>query len=533
MNVIEKTAPTWGLGRWIAMIAVVLVVSAAAGGLMAVKLMLGLVPGLVIGAAISGVGIYSMLKLRGSPRELGFTFCLKVLSVTAYKVLNFTLVSWLAKDLGFGGENALFVIVIWSFFMTLSTILSGSITDALGLRRTLVIGTCICVATRLVMVFSPVKEVALVCGLLPLAVGEALCTPVLVAALRRYSAPSRRTVAFSLFYALMNLGFTLGYFLSDGVNEVMKNPASVPTFLNQLGPYRTLLLASTGMELMMFALVFLIRPNVEMTEEGLMKTPAKHDHHDLPLVARLRATVKDAASDTGKTLAGLVKSKGFSRLIIFLLMIGLLKIVFNVMDFVLPPFSLRELGEQSKVGRLNAINGLLILVLAPLVGAWTRKQSSYSMVVLGGFVTAASFVFMALPPSVFQGMADGWIGRAIGNEYLRIVGAVHPYYVMIFLWQIGFSIGEAFYSPRVYEYAASIAPKGQEASYASLSYVPLLIGKLVTGGLFAGLLAKFCPETGPRNSPLMWTIVGGMVLVAPLVLLLLKRFIRVEEEGRE
>jgi hypothetical protein len=162
----------------------------------------------------------------------------------------------------------------------------------------------------------------------------------------------------------------------------------------------------------------------------------------------------------------------------------------------------------------------------------TRKYASYSMVILGGFITAASFVFMALPASMFQSLADGWFGKAVGNGYLEIAGAVHPYYLMIFFWQVVFSVGEAFYSPRVYEYAASIAPKGQEASYASLSYVPLLIGKLVTGAAFGGLLAKYCPAEGPRDPGMMWLIIGLLVLVAPVGLFALRRFIRVKEEGR-
>jgi MFS family permease len=217
----------------------------------------------------------------------------------------------------------------------------------------------------------------------------------------------------------------------------------------------------------------------------------------------------------------------------FLLMIGLLKVVFNAMDYILPTFTLRELGPGARVGRLNAINGILILILAPAIGMMTRKYASYSMVILGGFITALSFVFMALPASVFQGAADGWLGRAIGNGYLEITGAVHPYYVMIFFWQVVFSLGEAFYSPRVYEYAASIAPRGQEASYSSLSYIPLLIGKLITGAAFGGLLAKYCPETGQRDPATMWLVIGLMVLVAPVGLLVLMRFIRVKEEGRE
>jgi MFS family permease len=514
---------------------ILLLFSAGVGLLAAKKLGFGWVPGSVIGASILGVGGFAMMKLRGSPREMGFTFGLKFLSVTAYKILNVTLVLWLSNDLGYTEQGALNLIVGWSFFMTLSTILAGSITDALGLRRTLLIGMSLCVLTRFVMVFSPSPLLSLVCGLFPLAIGEALCTPVLVAALRRYSHPQQRSVAFSLFYALMNFGFMFGYFIFDGVREAMlkQGPVAIPLLSGGLSPFRTLLLVSMGIELLMLPLILLLRPGVEMTRDGLVNVPEGHQYPGAGFWRKIRLTASDAGRDTLNTFSALVKSEGFHRLILFLLMIGLLKVVFNAMDYILPPFTLRELGPGARVGRLNAINGILILVLAPAIGMMTRKYTSYSMVILGGFITAASFVFMALPSSVFQGAADGWLGKVIGNGYLEIVGEVHPYYVMIFFWQVVFSLGEAFYSPRVYEYAASIAPKGQEASYASLSYIPLLIGKLVTGAAFGGLLAKYCPETGPRDPATMWLIIGLLVLVAPIGLFALRRFIRVKEEGRE
>ena len=95
------------------------------------------------------------------------------------------------------------------------------------------------------------------------------------------------------------------------------------------------------------------------------------------------------------------------------------------------------------------------------------------------------------------------------------------------------SIGESFYSPRVYEYAAAIAPKGQEASYGALSYVPMFLAKLFVGTFSGVLLKHYCPETGPRDPQTMWLIIALMALVAPVGLLVLRRVIRVREIGRE
>ena len=374
------------------------------------------------------------------------------------------------------------------------------------------------------------------CGLLPLALGEALCTPVLVAAMRLYSKPSQRSVAFSLFYALMNFGFMFGYFISDAVMKRMAaGEAAMQTLMGlTLSPYGWLIAVSLLVDLLMFAWIPLLRPGVQMTENGYVELPQRH--HEVAVggngLSRVWQSVAGAFREVVRTLGELIGTQGFSKLIVFLLMIGLLKIVFNLMDYMLNPFVAREIGEAavSKVGRLNATNSILILVLAPLVGILTKRCASYAMVIWGGFITAGAFVFMALPSAWFQSAANGLLGEAIGRHYLGIVGEVHPYFVMIFLWQVVFSLGEAFYSPRVYEYAAAIAPPGKEASYSSLSYIPLLIGKISTGLAFTALLDRYCPAEGPRQSSTLWLIVGLMVLVAPVGLLILKKHIRVEED---
>jgi hypothetical protein len=53
-------------------------------------------------------------------------------------------------------------------------------------------------------------------------------------------------------------------------------------------------------------------------------------------------------------------------------------------------------------------------------------------------------------------------------------------------------------------------------------------------GIFSGqLLARYCPETGPRHSQTLWLIIALTTLITPLGLLVLRRFIRLDEAGRE
>ena len=487
------------------------------------------------GAAVIEGFLAKFTVLKGASRELWITFAVKFLGVIAYKVTVLTLALWLMADFGYGDADAGSLVAGWSILMTVVTLLVGSLTDAIGLRRTFFLGVWLSVAARAVMTFTTIKWLALAAGLFPLAVAEALGTPVLVAAVRKYSTTKQRSISYSLFYTIMNLGFLLAAFLFDHLRQSLgeQGRLTLPLVHCQLTTYRTLFFASLGIQLAILPVIYFIRRDVEVTDEGIRFQPAARGPVGLGFWRVCWQTVRDSARDTAKLFGGLLRQAGFYRLLAFLMLISFLKLIFMQMDYVFPKFGIRELGEGAPVGRLVAINNILIVFLVPLIGALTQRFTAYRMVIVGGLISAASVFIMALPTLWFQPLANGWVGHWIGHGYLRLTGEVHPYYVMITFFVILMSFGEAFYSPRVYEYAAAIAPRGQEASYAALSYIPFLLAKLIVGTVSFRLLARYCPEVGVRNSGVMWLVIGIIAAVAPVGLILLRRFIRVQEAGRE
>ncbi|MGH7983638.1 MAG: MFS transporter, partial [Candidatus Udaeobacter sp.] len=159
--------------------------------------------------------------LRGAQRELWLTFLIKFLIYTAYSVTNKTMVLWLSKDLGFSDQAAgALVGWVWAPAMTVFTLLAGSLTDAIGLRRTFFLGVIISTIARSVMVVTTIPSLALACGVLPLAVGEALGTPVLLAATRRYSTTAQRSISFSIIYMIMNVGYIVAGWMFDYVRQL-------------------------------------------------------------------------------------------------------------------------------------------------------------------------------------------------------------------------------------------------------------------------------------------------------------------------
>jgi MFS family permease len=202
-------------------------------------------------------------------------------------------------------------------------------------------------------------------------------------------------------------------------------------------------------------------------------------------------------------------------------------------DYVIPDFAKREISPEAPFAQVSAmLNALLILVLAPLCGVLMQRVSAFRAITIGSVISAASVFFLALPPAMFQPLADGWLGDWIVHRWLNVAGPVNPLYISIFLFTVGLSIGEALWSPRLYEYAAAIAPKGREASYMAMTSLPYFFAKCGAGFLSGWLLVNYCPETGARHPQTMWLIVGGMALVTPLGAILFRKYIQVHEAGR-
>jgi MFS family permease len=483
----------------------------------------------VVASGLRGfIGKFTVLK--GAQRELWLTFLIKFLIYTAYSVTNKTMVLWLSKDLGFSDQAAgALVGWVWAPAMTVFTLLAGSITDAIGLRRTFFLGVAICTVARSVMVVSTSPSLALACGVLPLAVGEALGTPVLLAATRRYSTTTQRSISFSIIYSIMNIGYVAAGFLFDYVRQLNLH---VSVFGFQPSSYQQLFIVSLVFEIVLFPVIYFIRRGAEATNGGPVIDESLRDRESAPSFwSGIGATVRKSALDTAHLFRRLVSQSTFYRLLVFFLFIGFLKAIFLQMDYVFPKFGIRELGFNAPVGKLAAINAIIIIFLVPIVGALTQKFAAYRMVVVGGVICAAGVFIMALPTHWFESATNSVIGQWLGHGYLGLHGSIHPYYIMSALYLAVFSIGEAFYSPRVYEYAAAIAPKGQEASYGSLAYLPFLVGKILvgTGGW---LLAAFVPEHGLRHPGTMWLIFALAASIAPIGLVAFRRYIRVPEAGR-
>ena len=476
-----------------------------------------------------------------SPRELWIIYAAYVFENIAYKLgSQGVLPLWLSSDLGYSDVRAGAIISTWATLMTLITVLVGSLTDALCVRRTFMLGFWISLVARTVMALTAVKWIVLPFGLYLDAVGIALLIPVMTVACKRYTNAPQRSVAFSLYYALMNLGYMLGDLMFDrlrgahGMGEI--GNWTLPVLGIELTTYRVLILLGAAFTSPGLLTVWLfVREGVEMTETGITITPLKTAvKTGANTVVALWLSCRETAVKTGNIFASLWQRPEFYRFLMFMTLAVGVRMIFYHLGYTFPKYAIRELGNGAPFAHLSGfLNSALIVLLVPICGVLTQNISAYRMVTIGSLVSALSVFFIALPTACFQPLADGWMGNVIVHEWLGVPGPVNPLYIGIFLFVVMLSVGEALWSPRLYEYAAAVAPKDHEASYMALSLLPMFIAKFLVGGISGWFLAEFCPAEGPRHSGTMWFIIGCMALITPLGTWLFRKKLQVHEQGRD
>ena len=102
-----------------------------------------------------------------------------------------------------GDTNGYLYYTVWTLAATVITIMVGAVCDTIGVKKCLMIGAVASNSERHV-----ISEPLLIFGFIPLAIGFAITGPVLKVGIKKFTTMKQSTLAFGLFYTLMNVGFT-------------------------------------------------------------------------------------------------------------------------------------------------------------------------------------------------------------------------------------------------------------------------------------------------------------------------------------
>lgn len=423
-------------------------------------------------------------SLKGAPRELWIAYFLNFLECYAFFSVAVTLTLLLSKEFGFSDEKAGWAYGAFTMMVSIAGIVTGTLVDRWGVRKAFIIGTSLALGSRLILTFTHNEWLvwASILGLMP--VGMALFFIALPAGVKRYTNDGNRTFGFSLLYVFRNIAALIALPLIDVFRSAFEHGAVVMGMT--LSPYRLLLLTSVLTTLLAVGLSLLLIREIEAVSEGIT---AFRPHKEPPW----------------RIYGKVLRESHVWKFLLFLVFMLAVRMVFKHMDATFPKYLVRELGKGALFGTVTSINPFLIIILTPLMSPLSKRIGVVQSIMLGTVISGASLLFMAVNAS----------------------------YATAIAFMAFFSLGEAIWSPRLDQFKAEAAPKGREGTYISLAAVPMFIAKFFTGGFSGYMLAKYCPEAGPRNSEMMWFWIAMISLSSPILIFIFRKLFKGEMFEKE
>lgn len=316
-----------------------------------------------------------------------------------------------------------------------------------------------------------------------LAMGTSVVLPALQIAIKRITTPVTRPAAFSLFYIFMNIaamisGWTIDALRAKYPRDPVTNKPTGPDwdlgFTSFKFTYeRAVILTSFSVSLGMIPAVFCCLKSTE-NESELQSSRHKNIIRQFWIV---------------------IKERRFWKFLTFILLMSFVKKIFRYLDSIFGKYCERVLGPKTPWGTIASLNPILIIFLVPIATPLSLKLNGYTQILIGSFITGISPFALAISASVPAAV----------------------------VFVVVLSIGEAIWSPRLYEYAVSIIERGKEGIYLGLGTSQLFFSAVLSGLIGGGLVEAFCPvEKEDQRPQLLWAIVGAATLVSFVGLIVLR-----------
>jgi predicted MFS family arabinose efflux permease len=412
----------------------------------------------MIAAYIKDFGV-----LRETNREYWGIQIINFLDCMAYFAILTVASVFLSEDLGLTDKQAGYSVAAFTSAVTILLLASGVFTDWLGIRKSLRITMMAQFVLRLAMVVValapglPHRGILASGLLLLMAPFIASIQTVYQASCQRFTTKRSRSAGFNLWYLFMNVGAGAGTIMID-VLRLKFHLANAHIFT----------MGAVAAVLCLIAGAALVRNEQQLLGPDDPPEPAKSQRtgeRKSPL----------------KIMIEVVTEPTLWRLLVLIALTLGVRAVYAYMYLLMPKYWLRTIGPDAAFGTLNAINPFGIVIGLILFIPLANKFNLFKMLVYGSMFSALSLFPMAVPWTFY------------GSNI------VTAHYVMALICMVLLTIGEVAWSPKLYEYTAAIAPKGQEGTYLGLSMLPWFLAKTLVSVFSGHLLGRWSPETVSVN----------------------------------
>lgn len=295
----------------------------------------------------------------------------------SYYAVFAVLARYLHEGLHFDVERASSLTGMFGGWVWFLAVVGGAVADRLGFRRALSVAYFILSVAYFLLGslaapwFAPVRNAvpltALVAFVLVLpALGVALVKPSVVGTTARASKENVRSVGYSIYYTLVNVGSTLGPLIAGweqdhGSAETLFRIAALSVFL-------------------MFFVVLLLFKEPRRTEAGESATLAQVGRNFLTVVSN-------------------------PRFMLFLLIFTGYWVVFWQEFIALPLYITAYIDPQANTARILATDPIVVICFTMLIGFLTKRMHAFHAIVLGTLISSLAWILLIVHPSVWMAVA--------------------------------------------------------------------------------------------------------------------------------
>jgi proton-dependent oligopeptide transporter, POT family len=419
---------------------------------------------------------------RQFPRTFWAAIITELLHCLASYTMNAYLIVYLSEDLGFGQirANTLFgTMLFMGYFLP---ILIGALADRYGFKQTMV--ASLTVITAGYFVASRVTSYPwMFAALMLIALGGAAMKPVIAGTVKAATTDETRTLGFSIYYMMINVGSFIAPFLANQVRLRTGEPSMI-------------FVACGVVEASVFLVALTMFQNLPVDASARSKNLATVLNEMVVVLCNLRLFF------TGLGLAALWlgASRGFipswhyaiSLACSWVLINLSLDVFFRSRDRRQGPTPRPQLLQPQRFGDLKLL--IFILIFSCVWALYSQIWTNIPLFILALDPGMKRYIeyFQAVDPIMivlFQVAIGKWMGkyRPVPSMMWGILisaGAVGSIGILghaLGAWAVGISlalwaVGEMMFSPRSTEYVSVIAPPDKLALYIGYGFLPLAIG---------------------------------------------------------
>jgi dipeptide/tripeptide permease len=416
-----------------------------------------------------------------------------------YSVASFVVIYLGQLGLGDTWPSVLSSTVLWGLIYFLP-IFSGTVADQIGFRRAL-LGAFVMLAAGYLLMGAPtwflgatltpeIKDdftagprawVPVVLGIVLIGIGGSVVKPCITGTVQKTHG-GRATLAFSIFYMVVNIGSLVGRLVAYFVR---KN--SDVSFIFAVG---------AGASALAFLTVLLLYRDPDRTVG--MEKPRK---------------------SVLQVFLGVFRVLGNTRFALFLVVSTGFWLLYNQVYNVLPLYTKRTLEADPSMELYTAANPLTIVLFQLLVTRLFGRVRAIRSIVVGTVIIALSMVVNIVPLFSTGGPRASGIGSVpLGSAVVIVTVAF-------------IAFGELFTSARMFEWIGALAPKGQEGLFLGYANLPTALGAIISGRLGPWIFndvmchhARKLPdgllELDPASATHGWLILTGIGLASALSMFL-------------